>query len=182
MEIKYEVIKEDVLDFNMYVLSKSSTAKRSLFLQRFAGPVIFMIFALLLNVLRDESVFIYVPFVIASLIWVLLYPRYFTRHVEKHVSKMLNEGENKAMVGKHILSVNPDEIIETTDVGETKIRWNAIQKIVVTERQVYIFFGEMMAFIIPLRSFDEDIKLQDFVGTIKEFQSKANSYPFRMLT
>ena len=55
MELKFEMKKEDYLAFNLYYVHQSETVKRSLLIQRFLGPIIFLSFALLFSWWTKES-------------------------------------------------------------------------------------------------------------------------------
>lgn len=170
MKVKYEIIEEDLIDYNMFYASVSPTVKRTLLIQQYLVPFVYLSIPFLLYFLNgDPLIFFLPPFAILALLWFLFYPKYFKWTVRKRVSKMINEGDNKGTVGAHELTFTPDEIIEVGEFGEGRVKWDIVQKVFTTDKHIFIFIGAMKAYIIPKRSFVDENNYRDFLRSLEDF-------------
>jgi hypothetical protein len=123
----------------------------------------------------DPLIFFLPPFAVIAFLWFVFYPRFFKWTVRKRVSKMINEGNNKGTVGVHELTLTPEEIIETGEMGESRIKWDIVQKIHTTDKHIFIFIGAMKALIIPKRSFTNEEGCREVLRVIKENRPAAGT-------
>lgn len=65
-------------------------------------------------------------FIVISVAWIVFYPKYFMAAFSKRVSKMVDEGKNKDLLGKYRVTVNEEGILEQSENGENKISWNTL--------------------------------------------------------
>lgn len=150
MELKYDVTQEAYIDFNMYHIKNSKTAHQSLQLQRFIGPVIFLLFPVVFSAIVKEPLLgLFILFFIMSIVWIVFYPRYFYGHVNRMAMKMLKEGKNDGLLGPHEMVFTDKGLLEISSKGETFSSWHAIEKFGEDERNLYLYNSGMSAFIIP---------------------------------
>ncbi|WP_142314479.1 YcxB family protein, partial [Bacillus pseudomycoides] len=85
------------------------------------------------------QVYTEVPFIflLSGIIWILFYPAYFYKHIERNINKMLKEESYSNLLGTHNVQIIDEGIIETNNGGETKLKWKGIEK--VEENETYIF-------------------------------------------
>jgi len=169
LRIDYELTTDDLLDFNMYHANHSETVKKALTLQRLMGPVLFMIILVFLTILKVEPLLtFYLPFfIIMSILWVIFYPKYFRKHIQRYSKKMLTEGKSKGITGKHTLTLTDNELIESNESRETKTKWASVQDIVRSDTLMIIYTSAMGGYIIPLRSFESKEKEEEFLNHAK---------------
>lgn len=160
MKFQYELTKQDYIDFNIYHIRNSGTLKRTLFIQRYVIAVIYLFIPFILVKVTDIPLWYWLSaFTITAVLWVTFYPKYFVSGTIKRILKMLDEGRNKDMLGKHIFTVNEEGIIEESENGESKINWSGVEKVIETEKHIFIYISSISAYIIPKSTFeDEDIK------------------------
>ena len=104
MEIEFELLEEDYVNFNIEHANSSVSVKRSLILQRTLGPFVFLIATLALVKFSEISMWYWITvFSIMSVIWLVFYPNYFNWEMGRNIKKMLKEGNNKNLLQKRNL-------------------------------------------------------------------------------
>ena len=88
---------------------------------------------------------------------------------------MFHEGQNKSIIHKRRLSLSEEAITERTDVREVKTPWNAVGKIVITDKHLFIYTGPVKAHIVPRRAFLGEAAFGEFIETIRRYQENATA-------
>lgn len=152
MEIQYELTEEDVVAFNLYHVKNSKVGKNSLQWQRYISPLIFLLFAYFLSVFTDMARGpLFATFTVTAIAWVIVYPKYFYFHITRQVRKMLKEGKNEGLVGKHFMKMNKSGMTDTTSTGETNGQWAGVKSIIEDANYFYIYTSTVSAYILPKR-------------------------------
>ena len=166
MNIKYNLTEEDFLHFNLFHLQNSQTAKKSLMLQRFVSPIFFIGFSYVFSNLLDVPFLgMFIPFLIISILWVIFYPKYFYNHITRNVKKMIKEGKNEGLLGKHDLNFNEDGFTEETSTGETKVKWSGVNEFKEDNEFFYLYNSSVSAYIIPKRDVANEVELRNFINS-----------------
>jgi len=165
MEIKYNLTEEDYIHFNLFHIKNSKTAIRSLNIQRFIGPIIFIISAFVFSKIGDVPFLgLFITFLVMSILWIFLYPKYFYSHVIRHVKKMIKEGKNDGLLGEHKMMLTEEGIIDTTANGETKVNWSGIESYKEDNDYFYLYNSSVSAYILPKRKLDSE-EIRNFFTT-----------------
>lgn len=175
MILKFEVTFDDMLDFNMFHALNSPTIKKTLTIQRFIlVPGIYLVMALFFTYISGyKSIRFFLPaFIILSILVALVYPKRFKWRMKRNLIKMLKEGKNTG-VGEQTLNMSPEEIIETNEFKEIRLKWSSIQKIVKTEKSVLMYTSSASAIIIPFRTFNSKEKAEDFIRVTQNFLKES---------
>lgn len=173
MEIKYELTKDDFLEFNLYHAENSKTVKKTLNIQRYIISIIFIFAAIVMSSYLDIPYSFTIPFyLVVFLIWVLFYPKYFKWHIKRNVSKMLDEGKNKGIIGEQSLSISNEGIISISEVGEMKNNWSSVEKIVKTDKIILIYISSISAYIIPIKAFNNEEEVNSFISYVNKYIQK----------
>lgn len=176
MEIKYELTKDDYLAFNLHYVKHSNTIKQSLFRQQFFTPIIFLILPFIFSWFMGEfSIGLSITFMLVSVVWMIVYPKYFYWHITRNVNKTLNEGENENLMGQHMFIGNDEGFIETNKAGERKVSWSSIERVEENDEYYFLFFSAMSAYIIPKRSFLSEADQKNFQRMINKRTSSVAS-------
>ena len=127
MEIRYSLTEEDYLNFNMFHIKNSKTAKRALNMQRFLTPILFIVASFVLSKVGNISFLgLFIAFLIVSILWIIFYPRYFYSYVIRNTKKMIKEGKNDGLLGEHCMIFSEEGIVDSTTTSETKVTWSGI--------------------------------------------------------
>lgn len=152
MKLEYEITKQDYIDFNIYHMIHSMAMKRSLFIQRFVSPIIFLVLPILLIKITNMPLWYwYSVFIISFVLWIVFYPKFLKKSVERKISKMLEEGKTTGILGNHSFSFTEEGVVDKTEFSETK--YSLIEKVVESETHIFIYVSAVMAYIIPIRIF-----------------------------
>lgn len=174
MEIEYELTKEDFLDFNLNHAHNSKTVKKSLFYQRYVVAIIFLIIPVILSKTLKIPVRSILPsFLIAFVIWIIFYPKYFWWQINKNVARTLSESEDNKFAASYSLIIDEEGMVSKGENAETVRNWECVQKIEKTDKNILIYTSPVEAIIIPLIAFDDEGKLNRFIEEIERFSGKS---------
>lgn len=167
MNLEYQITKQDYIDFNIYHMTHSVTMKRSLFIQRFTFPIMFLAFPIFLIKITDIPLWYWSSVcIISSILWIVFYPKFLKRSVEKRISKILEEGKTTGIIGNHSFSFTEEGIVDKTEFSETK--YNLIEKVVESETHIFIYVSAVMAYIIPTRVFHSVDEKSEFLNILNK--------------
>ncbi len=157
MKIEYELSKQDYIDFNIYHANNSEVVKKSLLVQRYVTPVIFLILPFLLGRVTEIPLWYwFTVFLVTAVLWVAFYPRYFMAVTMKRVSRMVDEGKNKDLLGKQSIIVDEEGFIRKSQNGENRMNWSGVEKIVSAEKHFFIYVSSISAYVIPKSPFENE--------------------------
>lgn len=159
MQINYELTKEDYIDFNMYHGLRSKTVKKSIFLQRYIVPIVYLIVPFFLEDYRSPK-FKYCMglFIGIAIMWIIFYKKYFNASVKKKIIKMIDEGETSKNYGNKVMILNKEGIEGIGEHDKSKLKWDGIYKIEESDKHIFIYINSMSAYIIPIRALDDKEK------------------------
>lgn len=153
LEINYILTERDYLKFNLFHAKNSKTVSKSLALQRFLAPVIFLIGAFVFSWIGNESfIGLLITFSIIGVLWIIYYPKYFYGLIIKNTRKMLNEGKNDGLLGEHKMILSEIGIIDSNINSETQVKWIGIKKFEEVDNYFYIYNTAVSAYILPKSS------------------------------
>ncbi|MBT2701126.1 YcxB family protein [Bacillus sp. ISL-40] len=164
MEVNYNLTEEDYINFNMFHIKNSQSTMRSLKIQRFSIPIIYIILSFVLSNIGDiPFLFLFIPFLIVSIIWVIFYPKYFYKRVIHRIKKMINEGKNDGLIGEHNIIMTEEGIVDSTPTGETKVNWSGINNLKEDQEYLYVYNTSISAYILPKRDLKNVEQIRDYL-------------------
>jgi hypothetical protein len=157
MQITFRLAMDDIVSFNTYVFATSPAIRRSFLINKLiiSGTPLAVVLAqvyILRMPFRESLLFIVPALLFLSLPLYFLTPIFFRKVALRKVGKIYAEGENKSLLGEHVLRIEPDGLTEKTELCETKQRWESLEKIVTDGPRTSIFAGAVQAYIIPRQS------------------------------
>lgn len=170
MEINYNVTEEAYMEFNMFHAKNSKAIKKSMMTQRFLIPLLYLAGAVIVSYILDMHLSIMgIPFLIFGVLWMLFFPAYFNRQIKRTARKMIREGKNEGVLGKHSMVFTEEGLRETNATGETKVAWVWIQDLKEDNFNFYLYNTGITAFIVPKKDLDNIEGVRNFL------HSKINS-------
>ena len=164
MNISYNVTEADFIQFNYFHYTNSTAGKRALTQQRFIGPITFLIMGVaFMYVTSLPKWYIAVLMLLASVIWYFYYPVYFKRLIKREVTKMLEEGKNEGLLGKHQLLMTDQGFVEVTPHERTRAKWQSIKKMEEDKEAIYLYNSSVSALILPKRELKEPEVVQQYI-------------------
>jgi hypothetical protein len=179
MDIEYTIEVDDVIAWNLYYYAHSPLAKKQV---RNAIITIIVLTLIILfigiTLLKDNEVVLallsfYICLVL--LIYIFLLRSSGRRDITKVTTNQYTTGKN-AIIGRHILSITPENIRSVGESSESTSKWDIIEQVISTGEYLFmIFWGSSGAFIVPRKAFADDAAFNLFVETAKKYHQEATA-------
>ena len=162
MEIKYELLEEDYIKFNLYHMENSSSNKSTYYTLKFllpiiAGAVMFTIGSFLFD---QPKLYWGIVAILFISIWILRFKNIFERIIKKSVKKMLKEGDNSSMLCEYTMTVNDEDIHIIGKHSSETISRSGIKDVKVYDDLILIYVSSVQAHIIPTRYLTDHTKAE----------------------
>ncbi len=167
-EFKITLDDDDYLLFNQYHLLNSPTGKKTLRSFRIIIPFICLMIVFIFCIAGSDFQLIMIEAImmtILSLFWIGYSKKIILKSIKKRIIKMKKEGRLNYS-NEAILKFDDESIHEITPYTENKTKYSLIEKIVVTEKAIYIYFSSVQAYILPVTAFSEESEKQKFLEFI----------------
>ncbi|OJV66511.1 MAG: hypothetical protein BGO41_03550 [Clostridiales bacterium 38-18] len=162
MKLNYEIKLEDYIAFNMNFIDTSKAMKRSLLVQRFLFPLIFLVLAKFLQPILEISL---IPLMIIMsaivVVWMAFYDKWYRKSIKRKISKLIESGKVPGLIGKHELLVDATQISDKTK--ESFTYYNTVDKVNETKTHVFVYVSQVMAYIVPKTAFESDSDKESFI-------------------
>lgn len=176
MQIEYTLTEKDYIDFNLFHLKISTTMKKSVFVQRLLGPIVYLLAIPVAHFITQISIWYWtLIFSVMSIFAYILYPRQMTKKVERKISKMLQEDENNSLLGRQVIIIDEDQLLVKTAYEEKISRWSGINKITRSDQHIFIYNSSVSAYIIPNTAFTDVDAVDKFYETVNGWIFKAKA-------
>lgn len=169
-QIEVDITIEDLVAFNRYVAQRSPQIKRGYQVTLFIVPVALLVIAVLLH--KTFPTLIYIE-AIFGILWLVAFPRFYWRLMDNNVKRVLNEGQNKGVLGKHMITISEQGLHETTEVNVSQFAWTGFDRVERNEQYIFAFISAVMAHIIPIRAFSDSNQANEFYSAMKNYIEQA---------
>ena len=171
MQLTYELTKEDFINFNFYHIENTSRAKKSLKMQRFVSPIIFLIAPFPVTMLSESPLsFWFTIFGAMYVLWVVLYPTYFKFSIRNKMQKLIDKGAGVEILGVNQIKLTDEglESINERTQGISTCAWKDVDSMKEIDKYIFIYKDFMSAFIVPKRDLDEETK-NEFIEKVEKY-------------
>ena len=169
MEIEFKLSEEDYINFNVDHTKKSPTMRKNVTFIRILGPVVFLIAPFVIISFSEIPLWYWITlFGIASILWLIYYPRHFDWDMRRKMKKMLQEGNNENLFKEIKIILTKEGIIQKNKTGESFTKWDDVDSVDETDDYIYIYNSSISAFIIPKRAFKDENARKEFFAEILE--------------
>jgi hypothetical protein len=180
MVIEYEITKEDLAAFNLYHQFQSPTARRHYVRAWIFPAAAWLILCTGIWYLADRErgrpfrTFLdLLPLFSGVPLYLLYFPWAYRRKVRKIIAGMVNEGENRGVLGRHQVRISPEGIRESGELSEASTAWRAIERVVRDGEYAFIYTNALAAIIVPRRAFGSLEEFEQFVRAASAYHQKA---------
>lgn len=165
MQIKYELNENDYWVMNRYMLFHSKLRKTMvmtlILLALFIGW-----FYLIVKIKSQYSAIFYIITVL------ILYLLFYLLLKAKTIAASKKQ---KDICCEHTLEISEIGIIDTTYINENRYIWNGINKISDNDNYIFIFIGEVQAYVIPKRAFNSDADASEFCSKARLYWNRSKN-------
>lgn len=163
----------DYLLFNQYHLFNSRNGKNFLRYYRFLAPFVSLIVIAIFYMAGSDFELILLEAILMTIIsiWFIGFSKKkIIKFMKVRIKKVKKEGR-LPYSNESILKFDEEKIHEITPNTENITKYSLIEKIAVTEKAVYIYFGALQAYILPVKAFSDEmekLKFLEFINTKAE--------------
>jgi hypothetical protein len=176
MVVEYERTIEDFIEFNLYHISHSPSMRRQILIGRGMGA--FLVFLLLLGASylfdRRLTVLAYITALFTSTITFFLFPLFHHMETVRALRKAASEGDNRAVLGRQIISLSSDGISAQTQAGESRLNWSSIDRVAQSDKSIFLYISSTSALMIPKKAFSTAQTLQEFLDYVEAHREQKN--------
>jgi hypothetical protein len=144
------------------MVQRNNNHKKTLNRQRFIPVLIFLFLSAPFSKYEHLSALTSFGLMLTlSVLWVLLYPKYFFSYAARKAKKELKK--NPYIVGDYEYTLSKDTFTGKTEIGKETIKWSDIQAFEEDAKCFYLFKTAYAAYIIPKRDVADTEKVRDFI-------------------
>jgi hypothetical protein len=180
MTADYDLTKEDLSAFNLYHHRHSPTARRQYLRSWLLPAFLLLLICTGLWYLADRErgtpfrTFVdLLPLFGSVPLYLLLFPWNYRRKLRKIIAGMVSEGANRGLLGRHRVTISPENVSESGDFVQISTAWRAVEKVVALEEHAYIYLNALAAIIVPRRAFATPGEFDEFVRTASHYHGQA---------
>lgn len=176
MSIDFHLQREDLVAFALFQQKHSPAARKQRRLRMVIWGVALVV--LLASLIRrgilstDDWLLMAGTVLLLAGVFVSL-PQIREWRLRKAIERMYGEGRNVLLYGPRRVVLTPKSLSNSSPNSQSETRWIAIEKIVDTEKALYIYLSSVSGVIIPRRAFTSEDHFQKFLHTAQEFHSRA---------
>lgn len=166
----YKLNEHDYFEFNRYHIFSSPAYKKTMLFNQFGAPTILFACGLFLRTIMKEKFLSYsfnIFVGIIAILWMIFFKWITTNELKRTIGKLKKSGK-LPLRGDVAISFENDFFVETTEIGESKIKYSAIEHVVMTEKAIYLYTSVMEATLLPLTIFSDEQKRDDFIAFIEK--------------
>lgn len=169
-QFSYTLSENDYFEFNKYHAFNSPGSKKNMLLFRFGVPIISVVCGLIAGTIVDEPVvtyYFYIAFGIVAILWLIFFKWLMVKQIKKNISRIKKSGKLPYQINVTI-SFEDDFFVETTENGEARVKYSAIERIIIAEKAIYIYTNAVQAILLPFTVFSDEQKYDDFIVFIEK--------------
>lgn len=172
MEIKFRYIDEDYIEFNKFYNEYLGLNKRGRLTNSILLPGI--LFFVLLTIVESLGVFFMIPFliwIIFTIIWIVFNKSIYNYKFNKSLKYALRNDKMKGIdFYKDTKITLSDEGIKKDVEGiEIKVKWEALEKVYVDKKNIYIKLVNATYINIPIRALENSKRKEEFLKIINKY-------------
>jgi hypothetical protein len=99
--------------------------------------------------LRNGSYLTATIFTLIAVLWFALSPRWLRKRYRKHFERHIAETAGDLLPRITVLDLLPDGIFSSSHMGETKFRYDSVDRVVEHDGYTYVFIGKGIALLLP---------------------------------
>ncbi|QDU94371.1 YcxB family protein [Lignipirellula cremea] len=174
MKLKYENSLEDVVAFSRYHNAHSPAVMKA----KFTCMILVSVLVIFGSLFIPTTDYISRPIIIAgaivfSGIFSVMFHYQFAGTTDRQVRRLYKEGNNKSIFGQHEIQIDNNGLSKRTAFNESRQSWQGVERIVETDRYVFIYVASLMAHVIPKQSVIEG-DLDAFLVLAKQLWHENN--------
>jgi YcxB-like protein len=114
-----------------------------------------------------------IPTILMALLWIA-YLKIVVLLIDKYSVKLLKK-KSSGILGEHKIKLTAEEMIESTLVNESHIKWTAIQRVDENDEYIFIRASYGGTYVIPKRDFINSVIAKQFYDLAHTYHQKSQT-------
>ena len=171
-EICYSLRLKDLKFFNDHQFCKKDAVKKSFRLHQATIPGFLALIALFTwFYYQDTLTAMWIG--VSAVAWGFLAPWVIRWNATRRAMALYSLQDLERILGRYTLRIEPNELVELSDAGESRIAWKDVLRIEPAKNYAFLFVSLDSAIIIPRKSVTEG-KILDFFKAAEDHIDKAS--------
>jgi YcxB-like protein len=168
MKVETEITLEDLVAFNRYHIENSRFVKRRWDFVKYLGygVALFSVGSALLHILQGKILSAVISIIIAFLLVTIVGSKLRQYITDIYAKGMYKEGKNKGLIGHREITICDDAIVEESNSGTHATKWQSVEKVIKTEKYIFVYASSVSAYLIPRRIFVNDTAYDELYNLI----------------
>jgi hypothetical protein len=168
MKIEFEFTAEDLVAFNWYHY-QHSPALRQTYRKGYASIIVLSALLGLLFAYMWSALTGLIIFLLVLPIYTRVYKQAVRKNMNRTLARMIGEGRNRSMLGRHRVEISEKEITITNEVSRGSILWVGVERVEQTSEYIIIYTASIKAVIVPKRAFADAREADVFYSTARRY-------------
>lgn len=167
-KIRYSLDDNDYYEYNKIHMLTSKAGKKALMNYKLSVPLVSLILIGFVAILRFDINLIIIELTamaIMDAIWIILSDKVYFRRLKKSFAKMKKDG-NLPYDKSGELIFDSNGITDISETSVLKTVHSSIEKIIITEKTIYLYTSAVNAYIINSDFFKDQNEKSDFLNYI----------------
>jgi len=164
MEVKYSNVADDLIAFTEHHLENNKPFQKTKKMNLYVAPLAICVIFSLLAYLTDRPMHYFGGASGALIIFL------WSSYSYKNIAKKCALTAQKEVVCEHVVAVTEEGVLESTANSQSRIGWEAIDRIESNDSYIFIYNTPATAIVIPKRELGEDV----FTELLAAIGNRAN--------
>ena len=166
MQVIFGVSVDDIVAHALYQAEHSNAVRRAWATQEWILGALLAFLIVLGGITGNIGL---VAFSLAMLgAALVVIPRSHRWTLARMTRAVLEEGDNRRVLGTHTLEITPEAVVDTTQYGSCKVLWAAVDDIETTEEYAFVHTGMGGGYAVPKRAFLDNMDFEEFAGSVDD--------------
>ncbi|MBS5164282.1 MAG: YcxB family protein [Butyricicoccus sp.] len=176
MELQYEIQEQDFIDYNMYFIDHDPLIQKTMRKLSIMMAGLVLVGGMALMYVFDAlSVLSVVVYLVLAGACFLIGPAWFKRSARKNVRRTIQRAVNKHICGAKTLRLLEDGVQLVGESEDTLHPYEAFQRVVAAQNQVYLYLDDLSALIVPNTAFLGDDQKREFIAKLEAEMAEAKA-------
>ncbi|MHC5002293.1 MAG: YcxB family protein [Planctomycetota bacterium] len=170
--IRYSVTTADIAALSAHHFETSPHVRRTLLVLRSLVGLLPVTLGVLLALLDRSTAAAF--FVVLGLLLFFAVPPLYRNGARRGIDRLATEIRGAFTLGEQIMSIDDEQLLVRSHLGEMRLRWPAIGQITVTDGHLFVYYGVNAALIVPRATTCEG-SFDDFARAIRVCREHARA-------
>lgn len=151
MELTFTVSERESLALTEQFYKDSPLHQRARNRTRWTLPLILLPILVVFIAQFGFAVLPTTVFLLGAVGWFLLSPKLFDARVKRYAKQQMRESSYAKSLGDYRIQIDDTKLVSEGPTGYTEYRWDAVDRVVLTEEFLFIFLSGPMGLVISIK-------------------------------